>query len=1195
MQTKSPLVKIGIMAGAVLAVLALFLSVQLQHRAHSSQPIASNHTAASAQPAAPLSTVQKENLTNAYGKLPLAFEANEGQTALQVHYLARGQGYQLFLTSQEAVLTLRQPTVPGTKSTKGPSLHAAQANRKPAAVAKTSVLRMHFDGANPAAEIVGAKPLPVKTNYFIGNDPKKWHTDIPSYEAVRYQGIYPGVDLLFYGHQQRLEYDFVVAPGADPQAIALSIRGARKLEINSQGDVLVSVAGGKVALQKPVIYQEVNGQRREIAGNYAIANDRKIRFSVAGYDHTQPLTIDPVLNYSTYIGGEFFDEAFGIALDAAGDAYIAGFTQSTHFPQMNPVAAPPSDDTHSEGTAFVSELNPTGTALLYSTYLGGSGNGTFGDGANAIAVDTASPPNIYVTGFTGSPDFPTSTVLVPYQGPAPAPNPVPASAASQGSAFITKLAPSASGLAQLAYSSYLGGDTYDEGFGIAADAAGKAYIAGATASTNFPQQGTAITAGLTSPNTNAFLTKIDTTASGTPSLLYSTYLGGSGAGSNFLNFGDVAYAVTIDSTSDAYLVGGTTSTNFPLAGAAISGSLACGANTVSSAFISVINTSAQTLTYSHCLSGSNYDLAFGVNLGTGVPVVATGIVYMTGTTGSANFPRTAGSIPPAGAVTQGVAFVSLLNTATGTLQYSTFLGGTASDTGYSIASDSAGLAYVTGQTGSADFPITQGALIENRNNPKGAGFVSKISPNGNGLADLLYSSYFGGQTVNTSTSQDSGRGIAVSGTNAYITGQMTSADMPVSPGVVQSSLGATGATNAYVADLPLTPTISVSPTSIAFGTQLVGTATQPQFVTVTNNTASPIGLTLPPPTTGGNSADFVGTASGTTPCTASLAGGAACTIGVVFTPTVAAAESTTLQIFDALDGTGHPMLVALTGTGSATASAITFTPTSLTFAGQLLTTTSATQTVTISNPSTVTPLTVSAITLPNNAPFTITNTTCPTLPVVLTVSPGGTTCVLTLTFNPGASTAPGPVTSAITVTDTANGSPQTVDLAGTAWDFSASAAAISVAKGATGSFPVLVTGLGGFTGAVAFTCTPGTGALITSCSVPTTNAAPAPGASASGSITAASFIVPPQSMKVPPSALLRQVLFIMMAIALLFMLPSARRVRTRLGMAGAMMVFVLVAGCSGSPAGNKSSTIAITPSSGGVTKTAITVNVTITQ
>src|SRR5580698_3077025 len=419
MQTKSPLVRIGIMAGIPIAALALFLSVHIHHRAHSSQLVASNHTAASAPSAAPLSAAQKQNWKNAYGTLPLAFEANQGQTAPEVRYLAHGQSYQLFLTNQEAVLTLRQPAAASDKSAKLSSPVAMRMHHKPNAAVKTSVLRMHFDGANPAAEIAGTKQLPGKTNYFIGNDPKKWHTDIPSYEAVRYRGVYPGVDVLFCGRQQRLEYDFIVAPGADPKAIALSIAGARKLALNKQGDVLMSFAGGMVALQKPVVYQEVNGQRREIAGNYEIANDHQIRFAVAAYDRTQPLTIDPVLNYSTYVGGELFDEAFGIALDAAGDAYIAGFTQSTQFPQMSPVGAPPADI--SVGTAFVTELNPTGTALLYSTYLGGSRNSTFGDGANAIAVDTASPPNIYVTGFTGSPDFPTSTTLVPYQGPAPAP------------------------------------------------------------------------------------------------------------------------------------------------------------------------------------------------------------------------------------------------------------------------------------------------------------------------------------------------------------------------------------------------------------------------------------------------------------------------------------------------------------------------------------------------------------------------------------------------------------------------------------------------------------------------------------------------------------------------------------------------------------------------------------------------------
>jgi hypothetical protein len=1165
MQKKSRVVRIAVVGGIAIAVLALVFSIRTLDHAHSAQTVSVNQAVST--PATPLSAAQKKDWSRGYGKLPLAFEVNQGQTNPDVQFLAHGAGYQLFLTSQEAVLTLRQPVAANTKAAKGAAWLAAR--RKPGTAQRTSVLRMHLDGANPAPEIAGTKLLPGKTSYFIGNDPQKWRTDIPSYEAVRYQGLYPGIDMMFYGREQRLEYDFIIAPGADPKAIALSIAGARKLRINSRGDVVMTLGGGEVALRQPSIYQDVNGERREIAGKYVLSSDRQIRFSVAEYDQSRPLTIDPVLNYSTYIGGEVFDQALGIALDAAGDAYIAGLTQSTKFPQMNPISSTTPGDV-SLGTAFVSELNPMGTALLYSTYLGGSGNTFFGDGANAIAVDTASPANIYVTGFTGSPDFPVSTVLLPFQG-----QPGPASTAMQfgGSAFITKLAPSASGSAQLAYSSYLGGNTFDEGFGIAVDGSGNAYIAGATASTNFPQQGTQITPGLTSTNTNAFLTKINTTLSGAASLIYSTYLGGSGAGSSFLNFGDVAFAVTIDSSSNAYLAGGTTSTDYPTAGTAIAGSAACGANTVSSAFISVINTTAQTLTYSHCLGGSNYDLALGVNLGTGVPAVTTGIVYVSGTTGSSNFPVTANSIPAPSTVANGVAFVSLLNTATGALQYSTYLGGTNSDTGYAISSDSLGNAYVTGQTSSTDFPITRGALVQTRANPTGAAFVSKISPNGNGLADLVYSSYFGGQTANTFTTQDSGRGIAVSGTNAYITGQMTSADMPVSSGAFQTSLGATGATNAYVADLPLIATISTA-----------------MFVTLTNNSSSAVALTLPPTFVGGNASDFTTTGGGGT-CVASLAAGASCTVGVIFTPSSVGARAVTMQIVDSLDTAARPILVALTGTGSNTIAGISFSPTSLTFGGQLLTTTSMGQNLVISNLSTTTALNISAITASKD--FNIASNSCGNVPI--TIAPTGTPCTLSITFAPSGSTTPGTDTGTIMVTDNANGSPQSVPLTGTAWDFSASApSSVSVAKGAMGTFPVTITGLGGFTGSVSFTCTPGS-TLVTSCAVPTTNAAAAPGATATATLTASSFVVAPQSIKLPPAATMREVFLVMLIISLLFMIPSTSRFRARMGMLGAMMVFIVVAGCNGGGGPKpKTSTVVITPSSGGVTKSAITVTVNIT-
>jgi hypothetical protein len=1172
MQTKSPVARIAAYVTAALAISAVFIFAAFHHVQNTSRAIAAQPAVVPAGLTASNATPVKLDWTNAYGKLPLAFEANQGQTAADVRFLSRGDGYSLFLTEQEAVLALRQSARGAAQRLDRRKLSKVRTKMRGAE--KIAVLRMRLDGANPNATVAGVDRMPTRVNYFIGNDPKKWHTDIPTYSQVKYHEVYPGVDLLFYGNQRRLEYDFLVAPGADAKAIALDIQGASKLRIDQYGNLRMKVAGGEVQLQKPVIFQEVNGERREIAGNYAIANNHEVGFSISNYDATRPLTIDPVLNYVTYLGGSgsLGDAATGIALDTAGDAYVAGQTFSIDFPTNNPESTTP-PDTAATGTAFVSELNPTGTALLYSTFLGGSGNGSLGDRANAIAVDTASPANIYVTGFTGSPDFPVSASPLINQ-------PGPAGTSTSGSAFVTKLVPGNIGAAQLAYSSYLGGDTEDDGNGITVDSSGNVYITGLTLSTNFPTTPNAISTTLLNPNGSAFLTEISiASATGVATLVYSTYFGGTNGPGNAFLFGDLAMGVTVDTNSNAYIVGTTTSTNFPTTAHVVS---SCLTDTNGIGFVSVINTTTPALTFSTCLGG-----AATQTQGVGIALGPNNLVYVTGETSSPDFPLTANSIPPAAAVTTGVAFVSVLNAASATPnQYSTFLGGNGGDAGLTIATDATGNAYVAGGTGSPDFPTTQGAILETLKNPNATGFVAKINPGGHGIADLLYSSYFGGS--GNGSINDAVNGIAVSAANnAYITGQTSSSDLPVTPGVIQSKLNST-ATNAFVADLPLTPTISVSPTSINFGTQLVGTPTSPaQIVTLTNNTSSPITLTPPPVNfTGANPGDFAVDPL-TTTCGASLAASpATCTYGLIFTPSIPGSESATFNVFDGADTSANRIQVALTGAGTSSGPVLGISVSSLAFAGQLLTTTSAPQLpVTLTNNGNA----VLNFTSPPSISTNFGNTT--TCGATLAV---GASCTVTVTFAPAAGTAPGPVTGSLTITDNANGSPQAVSLTGIAWDFSVSAAAVSVAKGATGSFPVVVTGLGGFTGAVAFTCTPGM--LITSCSVPTTNAAPSPGATASGSIVAASLIVPPQSMKVPPSALLRQVLFIMLAIGLLFMLPEARRLRMRLGMLGAMMVFVLVAGCSGNGGGgSKSSTLTITPSSGGVTKTAITVNVTITH
>src|SRR5580704_6484150 len=363
MQTKSPVARIAAYVTAALAISAVFIFAAFHHLRYASRAMAAQPVVVAAGLTAPNAAPAKFDWTNAYGKLPLAFEANQGQTGADVRFLSRGDGYSLFLTEQEAVLALRRSAPGAARRFDRTNLSKVRSTTRGAE--KLAVLRMRLDGANPNATVAGVDRMPTRVNYFIGNDPKTWHTDIPTYSQVKYHEVYPGVDLLFYGNQHRLEYDFLVAPGADAKAIALDIQVASKLRIDQSGNLRMKVAGGDVELHKPVIFQEVNGERREIAGKYAIANNHEVRFSISNYDGTRHLTIDPVLNYVTYVGGSgsLGDTAFGIALDSAGDAYVAGQTFSADFPQQNAEPPTPPTDIATNGTAFVSELNPAGTAL----------------------------------------------------------------------------------------------------------------------------------------------------------------------------------------------------------------------------------------------------------------------------------------------------------------------------------------------------------------------------------------------------------------------------------------------------------------------------------------------------------------------------------------------------------------------------------------------------------------------------------------------------------------------------------------------------------------------------------------------------------------------------------------------------------------------------------------------------------------
>jgi hypothetical protein len=317
----------------------------------------------------------RADLQSAYGHLPLSFEANQGQTDHQVKFLSRGKGYNLFLTSTEAVLAL---TSPERAMNKGIEAKASRSSRE----SKQAVLRMSLVGSNPSPAISGLDELPGTVNYFIGKDPHQWRTNVLTYRKVQYENAYPGVDLMFYGHQQQLEYDFIVAPGADPTQITLAFEGADQLEVDRKGDLVLQFGNSEIRLQKPLVYQMVDGAKQHIPGNYRLGSQHQISFQVAAYDSSKPLVIDPTLVYSTYLGGNGTDLGEGIAVDTAGNAYVTGNTNSTNFP----TTAGAFQTALGGGTdAFVTKVNSTGTGLVYSTYIGGSGDDT----GYGIAVDAA--------------------------------------------------------------------------------------------------------------------------------------------------------------------------------------------------------------------------------------------------------------------------------------------------------------------------------------------------------------------------------------------------------------------------------------------------------------------------------------------------------------------------------------------------------------------------------------------------------------------------------------------------------------------------------------------------------------------------------------------------------------------------------------------------------------------------------------
>jgi hypothetical protein len=474
-------------------------------------------------------------IATVYNTFPLPFERNQGQSEKAVQFLARGTGYTVFLTATEAVLMLRQPPEAAVwQSSARRLLSTANSQR--------STIRIQIVGGNPHSKGSGEEELPGRVNYLQGDNPQHWRTNIPTYAKVKYEAVYPGIDLLYYGTAHHLESDFVVAPGADPHVIRLALtvlgedRETPALTIAANGDLILKTNDGEARMHTPRIYQEIKGKRQRVPGHYVLHGPTgraptrtlpDVGFEIAAYDSDQPLVIDPVFTYATYVGGKFNERAWGIAVDAVGSAYVTGEVVSPDFPIVQPIQR-----TFGGGDedVFVTKLNPAGTAVVYSTYLGGRG----ADVGLGLAVDPAE--NIYVTGQTKSTNFPTAHALQSaLRGPS--------------DAFVAKL--NASGA--LVYATYLGGsgeENFSYDGAIAADGAGNAYVTGKTGSSDFPTVHP-LQSLLHGPS-DAFVVKIDATGD---TFVSSTYLGGSGE--------DEGRGIAVNGAGDVYLTGFTDSSDFP--------------------------------------------------------------------------------------------------------------------------------------------------------------------------------------------------------------------------------------------------------------------------------------------------------------------------------------------------------------------------------------------------------------------------------------------------------------------------------------------------------------------------------------------------------------------------------------------------------------------------------------------------------
>jgi len=721
-------------------------------------------------------------LAAGYGTLGPGFEENRGQADSRVKFLYRRSNSTLFFTADAVTMALRDAT-----ETAGGSINRQETTRR------ESVLRMKFLAASPSAKVSGLEKLAGNSNYFVGDDPANWQTNVPNFAKIKYHDLYPGIDLVYYSNGPQLEYDLLVAPGAASEAIKFTFEGADDVRVDAQGDLIVGVGTANVRLQKPLVYQNVNSRRHALRGAYVVDAANQIRFQLDAYDKSTPLVIDPLLVYSSYLGGKGPDKANAIAVDTAGSAYVVGPAGSIDFP-TTVGSFQTTCNGSSCGGSFITKFNSAGTALVYSTYISGrsfSGNATTAFG---IAVDAIG--NAYVTGSAG-PDFPVTANAFQTK-------------ALGLTAFAAKLNPSGD---QLVYSTFLGPGS---AMAIAVDAFGSAYVTGQTGSTTFPTVNPiqAKYAGApTGVSGDAFISKLDPTGS---SLTYSTYLGGSAV--------DTGFGIAVDASGAAFVTGNTSSADFPVTTGAFQTTL----RGFSDAFVVKVNPQGSAFVYSTLLGGAQSSTnAF---YGGAIAIDAVGNAYVVGATSAIDFPVTDGAFQTAygdsstlGGRLDVAAFITKLNSAGTALVYSTFLGAggfltSGQNMATGVAVDASGDAYVAGITTSTHFPIEAPVQVRYGGGFTDA-FVTELNPSGSAL---VFSTYLGGSGlenpfVGSSTTSQSGPGIALDPAgNAYIAGGTNSTDFPtVNP--IQSSLASTTLTikpsNVFVAKLSNSPPVNPAPTA----------------------------------------------------------------------------------------------------------------------------------------------------------------------------------------------------------------------------------------------------------------------------------------------------------------------------------------------------------------------------------------------